>query len=83
MKKAKVTVKVGKKTKIKATIKMMKKGKKALPKKLCPKVCYKSADTNIAKVSKNGVVKGLKKGKCIIYVYTANGITKNVTVKVK
>ena len=32
---------------------------------------------------KTGVVKGVKKGKTVIYVFTQNGICKKVTVTVK
>ena len=46
------------------------------------KVTYKSANKKIARVSKKGVVKGLKKGKTKITV-TCNKKKKSVTVQVK
>ena len=44
---------------------------------------YESSDTKIAKVSGKGVVKGIGKGKCNIYIYAQNGIAKVVKVTVK
>ncbi len=65
-----ITVKKGKKVKLKVT---------ADP---AGKITYKSNKKKVAKVTKSGVVKGLKKGKCKITVQ-CNGIKKKVTVKVK
>lgn len=68
--KKKLTVKKGKKVKIKVTV--------------SPKttVKFKSSKPKIAKVTKKGVVKGIKKGKAKITV-TAFGKKKTVTIKVK
>lgn len=70
--KKKITVKKGKKVKLKVT---------ADP---SGKITYKIQNNKkkIAKVTKKGVVKGLKKGKCKLIV-TCNGVSQKVTVKVK
>ncbi len=62
---------------------LVNKSKKSLSKKTVAKFRYKSSDTSIAKVSKNGKVKGVKKGTCTIYVYSANGLVKKAKVTVK
>lgn len=46
-------------------------------------VRYKSNNTNIATVGKNGVIKGIKKGACTVYCYAPNGVYKAVKVTVK
>ena len=46
------------------------------------KITYTSSNKKVATVSSKGVVKGVKKGKAVIYV-SSNGITKKVTVTVK
>lgn len=46
-------------------------------------VRYRSSDNAIATVSKNGTIKGLKKGTCYVYCYAANGSYKTVKVTVK
>ena len=65
-----ITVKKGKKAKLKVT---------AVPK---GKITYGIKGKKIIKISKKGVIKGLKKGRCKIVV-KCNGVKKNVTVKVK
>lgn len=76
--KTKLTVKKGKKVKIKA--KLLKKGKVATH---IAKFRYESSDTEIATVDKNGYINAKKKGTVNIYVYTQNGIAKTIKVKVK
>ena len=76
LKKAK-KLKAGKKLKLKA--KAVKSGKKAS--KHCG-VRYESANTRIATVNRNGVVKGIRKGTCTVYAYTQNGVCKTIKVKV-
>ena len=78
LKKTKITLKKGKKTKIKATL--LKKGKVATH---IAKFRYESANTSIATVDKKGNIKAKKKGTVTIYVYTQNGIAKTIKVKVK
>ena len=57
--------------------------KKKLKIKNHRKLMYECSDTSIATVNKSGVIKGLKKGKCTVYVYARNGMAKKVTVTVK
>ena len=44
---------------------------------------FESSDTNVATVSKTGIVKAKQKGIATIYVYAQNGIYTKVTVNVK
>ena len=44
---------------------------------------YESTNKKIATVSKKGVIKGIKKGSCYVYVYTQNGLYKRIKVRVK
>jgi hypothetical protein len=83
LKKTKYTVKVGKTAKIKAKVTLVNKNKKHIPKGHGAKLRYKSSDTSIATVSKNGKIKGIKKGKCTIYVYSINGLMKKAKITVK
>jgi uncharacterized repeat protein (TIGR02543 family) len=83
LKKTKYTVKVGKTAKIKAKITLVNKNKKHIPEGHGAKFRYKSSDTGIATVDKNGKIKGIKKGKCTIYVYSINGLTKKAKITVK
>ena len=79
-KKDKVTVKAKKTFKLKPT---QKAEKKKLKIKNHRKLMYECSDTSIATVNKSGVIKGLKKGKCTVYVYAQNGIFKKISVTVK
>ena len=72
---------VGKKARITASIVLQNKGKKILPKKYAPKFRYRSSDESIA-IVKNGKIKGLKTGTCVIYVYAANGLCQKIVVTV-
>ena len=81
--KSKYTVKVGKTKKIKAKVTLVNKNKKHIPKSHGAKFRYKSSDTGIATVDKNGKFKGIKKGTCTIYVYSINGLMKKAKVTVK
>ena len=81
--KKKYTVKVGKTAKIKANVTLVNKNKKHIPKGHGAKFRYKSSDTSIATVDKNGKIKGIKKGTCTIYVYSINGLMKKAKVTVK
>lgn len=83
LKKSNYIIKAGKTAKIKASVTLFDKNKKHLPKSYSAKFRYKSSDTSIATVSKNGTIKGIKKGTCTIYVYSINGLVKKAEVTVK
>ena len=78
LKKSKISIKVGKTAKIKASMKKSKKVNVHIA-----KYRYESLDESIATVDKNGKVKGISKGNTKIIVYTQNGICKKVNIKVK
>ena len=46
-------------------------------------ISYESSDKSIATVNSKGIVKGVKKGTCDIYVFAQNGITTKIKVTVK
>ena len=75
----KVTVKTGKKVKIKASV--TKPAKKKVKKYRA--ISFESTDPAVAAVSSKGIVTGKKKGSCKIYVYAQNGVYKTITVTVK
>jgi uncharacterized protein YjdB len=79
-KKNKVNIKAKKKFKLKAKQVPQ---KKKLKIKNHRKVAYESSNPAIATVSKSGVIKGVGKGKCAVYVYAQNGIFKKINVTVK
>ena len=81
VKKAKITLNVGKTSKISATIKVSK-GKKQSSTH-GEEIRYISSDENVAKVSSKGKIKAVGKGKCKIYVLAINGNYKAVSVTVK
>ena len=81
--KKQVTLKVGKKFQIDATVKKVKKGKKLMPVLHGTNVRYMSNDKTIATVSKKGKIKAKAPGECTIYVYAANGASKAIKVTVK
>ncbi len=81
VKKAKITLNVGKTSKISATIKVSK-GKKQSSTH-GEEIRYISSDENVAKVSSKGKIKAVGKGKCKIYVLAVNGKYKAVSVTVK
>ena len=76
-----VTLKKGKSATIKAKVTPEKKGTKVLGH--VAKVRYYSSNPAVATVNKNGKIKAVAKGKCVIYCVTHNGIFKAVNVKVK
>ena len=69
-----IVLKRGKKVAIKAKLK---------PVNATEKVTFKSSNTKIAKVTKNGVIKAVKKGKCKVTVKTASGKKAVVKITVK
>ena len=78
LKKTKITLKKGKKTKIKPTL--LSKAKVATH---IAKFRYESSNKKIATVDSKGNIKAKKKGTVTIYVYAQNGICKTIKVKVK
>ncbi len=78
LKNNKLKVKKKKAAKIRGTIK--KKGKVQFH---IAKLRYESLNSKIATVNKKGKVKGKKKGKTSILVYTQNGIWKKMKITVK
>ena len=76
-KRNKVSIKAGKSFKLKAKQKTEKKYKKHRALK------YESTNTDIATVSSSGVIKGVKRGKCEVYVYAQSGLCKKIKVTVK
>lgn len=76
--KSRLSVKKGKK----ATIRVSQAKTKKKMKKLTA-IRFESSNTKIATVSSKGVVKGIKKGSCTIYVYAQNGLAKTVKISVK
>ena len=81
--KSKLTVKVGKTTKVKAKVTLVDKNKKHIPKSHAAKFRYRTSNKKVATVTKSGKIKGIKKGTCTIYVYAINGKMKKVKVTVK
>ena len=83
VKKKSVTLKKGKTSQIKASIKKQSKSKKLLSKSYGPSLRYYSTNTSIAAVTSKGKIKAKKKGKCYIYVTALNGVHTRVKVTVK
>lgn len=78
--KAKVSVKAGKKKKIKASVVIP---QNKICRWHCDKIRYIVEDTKIATVNKKGVIKAKKKGKTVVYAIAQNGVNKKITVTVK
>lgn len=76
-----VTLNAGKTATIKA--KTVKKNKKRKILTHTSEFRYASTDTDIATVSKKGVITAKRKGTCTVYVYAVNGMAKKVKVTVK
>ena len=49
----------------------------------CPKLRYLSSNTKVATVSSSGKILAKAKGKCSVYVYAVNGVSKTIKVTVK
>ncbi len=73
-------LKVNKKARIKASFILENKNKK--PIKHAAKLRYKSSNTAVAKVDKNGKITAVRKGSAKIYIYSNNGFAKEIKVKV-
>ncbi len=76
--KKKVSLKTGKGIKLKAS-----EIKESKPLRHHREVSYESSAPDVATVSKKGLIKAKKKGKCTIFAYAQNGIYKKVKVTVK
>ena len=67
---------------IQAKTNLVDRKKKQLSNAHAKEFCYASSNENIATVDANGKVTAKRKGACIIYVYSRNGLAKTVTVTV-
>ena len=77
-----ITLNKGRSTRIRASVKMEKGKKKALPDNHVAKLRFRSSNINVATVDKNGNVTGVNPGTCTVYVYAKNGLKKEVMVTV-
>ena len=75
--KAKITLKKGKKLILQPTVKYDKENTL-----IYRAVSYEVNHKKIATVNKKGLITAKKKGTCILYVYTQNGICQKVKIKV-
>ena len=71
----------GKKAKIRARVVLVNKKAKMLGH--TKKLRYRSGDPKIAQVTKKGVIKARKAGRCNVYVFSENGVWKRIRVIVK
>jgi len=83
VKKAKVSLKAGKRYKIKAKVNRLQSGKKLMPSVHAPTLRYVSSNKKIATVSKTGTIKAKAKGSCKIYVIAVNGVRKTIRLTVR
>jgi hypothetical protein len=83
VKKTSVSLKAGKKYKIKARVTKLRKGKKLMPAVHAPKLRYISSNKKIATVSKSGKITAKAKGSCKVYVIAVNGAKRTVKVIVE
>ena len=81
--KSKLTLAVGKTSKIKAKVVLVDATKKQLSDSHTKEFRYASSNKKVAAVDKNGKITAKAKGTCYIYVYAKNGYAKKVTVTVK
>lgn len=47
-----------------------------------PTLRFKSSNTNVATVSKSGIIQGMRAGNCSIYMYASNGMYQKISVHV-
>lgn len=81
--KTKITLKTGVSKKVTAKLAKQNSKKKLFPKSHVAAYRYYSTDQSVASVSKNGIVRGKKKGNCTVYIVAANGMKKGIKVTVK
>lgn len=79
--KASLTLRVGRSSTLKATLKGVKSGMKVV--QHVRKVRFYSTNANVATVSSGGKVKAVAKGRCTIYAIANNGVRSKVKVTVK
>lgn len=79
--KSKLTLAVGKKATLKATVKGVKSGRKLLNHESA--VRYFSSNANVAKVNSKGRVTAVSAGSCTIFAIANDGVRASVKVKVK
>ena len=80
LKKAALTLKLGRTRRISATVKGVRRTGRLL--NHASRLRFYSSDPAVATVNKRGVVKAVGQGSCLIYVLTNNGIWKTVSVTV-
>lgn len=80
VKKGKLSLKKGKAFKIKAKVIKINKKKKLMPKGHAPALRYMTTNKKVATVSKSGKITAKGKGKCTIYAYAHNGVSKSIKV---
>jgi uncharacterized protein YjdB len=83
LKKSAFTIKAGKTKQIRAQYRLVYPDRKQLTDAHAPTYRYASTNKKVAKVTKQGEIKAVRKGKCTIYVYAKNGYAKAVKVTVK
>ena len=83
VKKKKITLKAGKSYAIKAKINKIDKKKSLMKETHGAALRYCSSNTKIAKVSSKGKITAKAPGKCKVYVYAINGVSKTIRVTVK
>ena len=81
--KKKIILKAGRYCIIKAKVNNLYKGRQVMPKIHIAALRYVSTSPGVAKVTKRGRIKGLKKGKCYVYVFAHNGVSKKIDVIIK
>ncbi len=73
----------GKGTKVPVkTYKLENTKKKELSDRHAAKFRYRSTNSKIAKVDKDGMITAVKEGKCTVFVYTRNGLSRKIVVTV-
>ena len=83
VKKSEVSLKKGSTYQIRAKVKKFRKDRKLMKKGHGPKLRYLSSNTKVATVSSSGKIRGKAEGKCKVYVYAINGVSKTIKVTVK
>ena len=78
-----VSLNVGKRFSIKATVNLRKANRKLMPESHTSKLRYYSMDPQLASVSKKGVITAKKQGTTYIYVIAHNGVSKKIKVTIR